>query len=48
MYVILIKEGIWNVIVFWFECEFCDGVELKSYDVDGDRGVAASFWGAVV
>jgi len=47
-YVTSIKEGTWNAIAFWFECELCDGVELKSYDVDGDRGAAASSWGAAV
>jgi len=43
-----IKDGIWNAVAFWFECELCDGVELKSYDVDGDRSAAASSWGAAV
>ena len=43
-----IKDGLWNAIAFWFECELCDGVELKSYDVDGDKSAAASSWGAAV
>ncbi|OUS43892.1 molecular co-chaperone STI1 [Ostreococcus tauri] len=48
VYVTAIKDGSWNAIAYWFECELCDGVELKSYDVSGDRSAAMSSLGAAV
>ena len=42
LYVKPIKDGTWNAIAFWYECELCDGIELKSYDPDGDRGAVMS------
>ena len=48
MYITAVKDGMWNAVVFWFECELYDGIVLKSYDMNGDSGAAASSWNAAV
>ena len=48
MYITAVKDGMWNAVVFWFECELYDGIVLKSYDMNGDLGAAASSWNAAV
>ena len=47
-YVTATKDGVWNAIAFWYEMELCDGVELKSYDINGDKSSAANSWGIAV